>query len=358
MAKAKDGTIAFAFDIDGVLVKGKKPVPGARETIQLLQRLNIPFIFLTNGGGHTEEAHVAKLGQRLGLTLSAKQFVQSHTPYLDLVPQYADKTILVLGGHGQQIRDLAHAYGFKKVVTSSDFAAYYPHIHPFPEITKAHHDEHGRANEELLSTPIAAILCWTSPRDWCLDLQVVNDLLLSRGGIIGTVSRKNGDASLPNGGYLQDGQPQLFFCNPDFKWSTEHSQPRVAQGAFREALRGIWNYETQGMAELEYSIVGKPTNDTYVYAERVLREYSESLGVERGIDTVYMVGDNPESDIVGANAFISDCGIQWRSVLVETGVHVPGSVPKHTPHHTTTDVKKAVEWALKEEGVVVGRSEV
>ncbi|OTA70287.1 HAD-superfamily hydrolase [Hypoxylon sp. EC38] len=351
MAKAGDGTIAFAFDVDGVLVKGKNPVPGAYEAIQLLQYLHIPFIFLTNGGGRTEEAHVAKLGKQLGLTFSAKQIVQSHTPFLDLVPEYGEKTILVLGGHGQQIRELAHAYGFKKVVTTSDFMALHPHIHPFPEITKAHHDEHGRANDELRSTPISAILCWTSPRDWNLDLQVVNDLLLSSGGIINTVSPKNGDDSLPNGGYLQDGQPKLFFCNPDFKWSTEHSQPRYAQGAFREALKGTWRYETQGKAELEYSLVGKPTKATYVYAERVLREYSESLGVMQGIDTVYMVGDNPESDIVGANTFESSHGIQWRSVLVETGVHVPGSVPKHQPYHTTTNVKEAVEWVLKKEGV-------
>lgn len=63
---------------------------------------------------------MAKLGQRLDLTLHPRQFVQSHTPYLDLVPEFGQQTVLVLGGHGQQIRDLAHAYGFMKVVTSSD----------------------------------------------------------------------------------------------------------------------------------------------------------------------------------------------------------------------------------------------
>ncbi|KAI1140437.1 HAD-superfamily hydrolase [Hypoxylon sp. FL0543] len=348
MAKAKDGITAFAFDVDGVLVKGKMPVPGALETIQLLQRRRIPFIFLTNGGGYTEEAHVAKLGKRLGLTLSAKQFVQSHTPYRDLVPEYGEKTILALGGHGQQIRELAHSYGFTNVVITSDFMSLHPHIHPFPEITKAHHAEHARVSDTLRSTQIAAILCWTSPRDWTLDLQVVNDLLLSSGGVIGTVSPKNGDESLPNRGYLQDGQPKLFFCNPDFKWSTEHEQPRFAQGAFVEALKGIWKHETRGAAELEYTMMGKPTSATFAYAERVLREYCESLGVTHGIDTVYMVGDNPESDIAGARTFRSCHGIEWKSVLVETGVYVPGSVPTHQPHHTTKDVKEAVEWALKE----------
>ncbi|KAI1778282.1 HAD-superfamily hydrolase [Hypoxylon cercidicola] len=356
MTPAKERTVAFAFDIDGVLVKGKKPVPGARETIQLLQSRRIPFIFLTNGGGHTEEAHVAKLGQRLELTLHAKQFVQSHTPFLDLVPAYGDKTVLVLGGHGQQIRNLAHAYGFTKVVTSSDVVAECEHIHPFPEMTKDHHVEHGRGNGELRATKISAIMVWTSPRDWCLDLQVVTDLLLSDGGIIGTRSPTNGDSSLPNNGYQQEDQPKLFFCNPDFEWSTEHEHPRFAQGAFREALRGVWNHATRGRAQLEYEVVGKPTEATYKYGERVLREYGEALDASRTIDTVYMVGDNPESDIVGANSFRSEHGIVWKSILVETGVHVANSVSSHQPYHTATDVKEAVEWVLEEEDAIAGCS--
>ncbi|KAI2625842.1 HAD-superfamily hydrolase [Hypoxylon sp. NC1633] len=351
MARVEGTTTAFAFDIDGVLMKGKKPVPGARETVQLLQSLQIPFIFLTNGGGHTEEAHVAKLGQRLGLTLHEKQFVQSHTPFRNLVPEYADKTILVLGGHGQQIRELASAYGFKKVVTSSDLMVEFEHIHPFPEMTNAHHNEHGHCHGQLRGTKISAILVWTSPRDWCLDLQVVTDLLLSAGGQVGTRSCKNGDRSLPNNGYLQDGQPKLFFCNPDFEWSTEHEHPRFAQGAFREALKGIWSHTTSGRAELDYTVVGKPTVATYLYGEQVLRDHNEKTHRWRKITTVYMIGDNPESDVVGANSFKSQHGIEWKSVLVETGVHAPGSVPSHQPHHVAKDVKEAVEWVLKKEGV-------
>ncbi|KAI1081230.1 HAD-superfamily hydrolase [Whalleya microplaca] len=366
MVRARKRTVAFAFDIDGVLMKGTKPLPGAREAIQELQRRNIPFVFLTNGGGLTEEAHVAKLGQRLDLVLDTKQFIQSHTPFHDLVPEYGNKTILALGGHGQQIRDLAQAYGFKKVVTSSDIMKGCAHIHPFPEMTRAHHDEHGRrcsssddgsapsftsGSNDGTGTQIAAILVWTSPRDWCLDLQLVGDLLLSSGGRIGTRSPKNGDSALPNNGYLQDGQPRLFFCNPDFEWCTEHEHPRFAQGAFREALRGIWDFATRGLAKLEYTVIGKPTDGTYVYAEKALRRCAEDLNPAREIGTVYMVGDNPESDIIGANSFQSRYGFTWKSVLVETGIHVAGSVPAHQPYHMAKDVKEAVEWALNKEGV-------
>ncbi|KAI1380838.1 HAD-superfamily hydrolase [Hypoxylon crocopeplum] len=284
--------------------------------------------------------------------LDPGQFIQSHTPYLDLVPEYRDKTILAIGGHGQQIRKLAHDYGFKNVVISSDFVAQLKHIHPFPEISKGHHEEHGCCDINLRSTPISAILVWTSPRDWCLDLQLISDLLQSEGGLIDKRrSPKNNGRSFPNDGFLQDGQPKLYFCNPDFEWSTEHEQPRFAQGAFRAALEGVWSDRTGGKAKLEYTICGKPTLTTYVYGERALREYNERIRPSGKIETVYMVGDNPESDIAGANTFKSPHGTKWKSILVETGVHVAGSEPNHRPYHTTKDVMGAVLWALGEEGL-------
>ncbi|KAI1250756.1 hypothetical protein MGN70_007814 [Eutypa lata] len=405
-SSSSSSRIAFAFDIDGVLVKGTHPIPGAQAVLRKLQDKKIPFILLTNSGGHTEEAHVARLGQRLGLALDPRQFVQSHTPYLDLVPRYRDETILALGGHGPQIRDLARAYGFRRVVTSSDVAVSTEHTHPFPEMTGAHHEEHGRRllhlhhhHQETLAlrddvgddddhnpTRIAAIFVFSSPRDWCLDLQVVADLLLSRGGVLGGPrSAKNGDPALPNCGYQQDGQPELLFCNPDLEWATQHRHPRLAQGAFRAALAGVWRELTKGRAELRFGVCGKPSQTTFMYAEKTLVGFAASgraagggsgsgggsggrvsdvngeggrgreggvagVGENAGIKTVYMVGDNPESDIAGANAYSSQVGLEWKSVLVETGVHVSGTRPAHQPTYIASNVKKAVEWALSQQG--------
>ncbi|KAI0108527.1 HAD-superfamily hydrolase [Daldinia grandis] len=350
----KDSLPAFVFDIDGVFIRGEKLIPGASETVRLLQNRNDPFIFLTNGGGHTEQKRVEKLGQRLSLTLDAEQFVQSHTPYYDLVSEYGDKTVLVLGAHGDQIRDLANQYGFKKVLTSSDIMAERPLIHPFPEMTRAHHEKYGRNNNILDTTPISAIMFWSSSRDLGLDLQIITDLLLSAGGFIGTKSCKNGDASLDNCGYQQDNQPKLFFCNPDFLWSTEYHEPRLAQGAALAALKGIWYEITAGKGELLYTSIGKPTELTYNYAEKVLRNYGQKLDPSREITTVYMIGDNPRSDIAGAKNFESRYGYKWQSVLVETGVHVPGTVPAYQPDHTAANVKEAVEWVLRKEKLTNG----
>jgi ribonucleotide monophosphatase NagD (HAD superfamily) len=69
-------------------------------------------------------------------------------------------------------------------------------------------------------------------------------------------------------------------------------------------------------------------------------------GGDGKLGTVYMVGDNPSSDIQGANNFTSRLGTEWKSILVESGVHVAGAEPAHKPDAIMKSVKEAVEWAL------------
>ena len=438
--------IAFAFDIDGVLVRGKTLIPGARAALSLLLELGIPFIFLTNGGGRTEEQHVELLANRLSLPLYTEQFVQSHTPFHDLVDLYRNKTVLAMGGHGQSVRELAQAYGFKHVVISSDLVHEFPHIHPFPEISMEYHKHHGRkprrpsaieANEDMVSSvgnllgnipegsngstqeykngetsadqkarglnkaakltngashtlvrptfdrtvttdavtqkqhkqiEVAAILVWTSPRDWILDLQLITDLLLSSHGTFGSYSPLNGNPDLPNNGYQQDGQPKIYFANPDLAWATPHHLPRFAQGAFQAALEGIWDRLTKGKAELLAKKFGKPTQEMYTYGEKALLAWNEKAyamshdgreepeGMKKAapkIDKVYMIGDNPDSDICGANNHVSEAGIPWKSILVESGVYKACTKPAHEPNHIAKNVEEAVRWALQQEGVQV-----
>lgn len=125
---------AFAFDIDGVLMRGRVPLDGAKQTLEMLQTNSVPFILLTNGGGLTELDHAARLGLRLTMSIDEEQFVQSHTPFKTFVEQYKDEWIVVLGGHGSHVKDLAAKYGFnpEKIITSSDIAKHHPSIHPFP----------------------------------------------------------------------------------------------------------------------------------------------------------------------------------------------------------------------------------
>jgi len=140
MLRKPNDKIAFAFDIDGVLVRSKTALPGAKETLEFLECNGIPFIFLTNGGGATEKDHVALLGKSLGMpSLSEHQFVQSHSPFKNLVPSLKGKNILVLGGIGNKMREVANSYGFKHVLTSSDIYKAEPTAYPQVELTTEYH---------------------------------------------------------------------------------------------------------------------------------------------------------------------------------------------------------------------------
>ena len=359
-------TIAFAFDIDGVLIRSKARLPGAKETLSMLQEHNIPFIFLTNGGGRTEEDHAVHLGQQLGLQFSGDQFVQSHSPFRALVPTLKDATVLVLGGIGHKNCEVAKAYGFNNVITSSDIFCEEPAICPFADLTELRHLATGkdlscvpRTSEGQLK--IDAIFVFSNSQDWGLDLQLVMDLLLSRNGILGTISDKNGDPASPNRGYLQDGQPSIYFSCQDLTYAAKYPQPRMARGAFTKALEGIWAAHTGGARLIKSFVCGKPTQVTYEYAEKALlnyhtEKYAEDFADIRHlpeIETVYMIGDNPASDIAGANAFSSQAGIDWKSVLVESGVYEAGSVPEHQPTAIAKGVKEAVQLAFEAEGLIL-----
>lgn len=99
--------------IDGVLLRSSKPLPGASETLHYLQAHRIPFILLTNGGGKTEAQRVADLSKYLDVPIDETMFVQSHTPFTQLVEGHRDRTelkdgcVLVLGGEGNGCRHVA-----------------------------------------------------------------------------------------------------------------------------------------------------------------------------------------------------------------------------------------------------------
>ncbi|KAI1825806.1 HAD-superfamily subfamily IIA hydrolase [Xylaria intraflava] len=366
---------AFAFDIDGVLLHVAKPIPGATETLQYLQRHHIPFILLTNGGGKNEDDRVQDLSERLGVPLSTDNFVQSHTPFRELVDipwsrrdveeqsvqGLKDKNILVTGSNPEKSRLIAETYGFKSVITTADILAAHPNVFPFEPMLKTHY----AATARKLPSPnpkIAAIFVFNDPRDWALDTQIILDLLLSEAGVLGTYSPKNGRAEYENHGWQVDGQPDLYFSNRDLFWSATYHLPRFGQGAFQAALAGIWRQITADKAEMKRTSIGKPYARTYEYAERVLGHWRADLlkkaggadlgGDSRPLRRVYMVGDNPESDIRGANEYTSPQGTEWASILVRTGVWHKDrdGEPKYRPTTIVDDVKGAVEWALEREG--------
>jgi HAD superfamily hydrolase (TIGR01450 family) len=94
--------------IDGVLLRAHDPIPGAREALLFLQEQGIPFVLLTNGGGKHETERVKDISEHLDVPLDTSMFIQSHTPFADL-DEYKDKTVLVIGGDGDNCRRVAEA---------------------------------------------------------------------------------------------------------------------------------------------------------------------------------------------------------------------------------------------------------
>lgn len=90
-------------------MRSSKPIPGARQTLAHLQRHNIPFILLTNGGGVHESDRATDLSQKLGVPLHESILIQSHTPFAAMAEEKELKTspILVVGGAGDNCRRVA-----------------------------------------------------------------------------------------------------------------------------------------------------------------------------------------------------------------------------------------------------------
>ncbi|KAL8751351.1 MAG: hypothetical protein Q9184_006097, partial [Pyrenodesmia sp. 2 TL-2023] len=368
--------------IDGVLLRSSSPLPRARHTLLTLQRLLIPFILLTNGGGKHERDRCAELSSLLSVPISPSMFIQSHTPFADLANSttkpLADKTILVTGGDGERCRQVALSYGFKNVVIPADIITACPSIWPFA--SPQNYESHARPLPLPISSPssssspgsppsrnknltIDAIFIFNDPRDWALDTQILLDVLLSDGGILGTTP------SLPSPIQQQQQQQHhqtpLYFSNPDLLFASSHPSPRLGQGGFIASFLGVWDAITAGKRPLQYTTIGKPSQSTFEFAEKRLLEHRRELllgSPERGaaqgegkggIRKIYMVGDNPESDIAGGNGYRSPWGSHWDTVLVRSGVY-GGGEPAHRPSVVVDDVWDAVQWALEKEGWLDG----
>ncbi|KAH3902083.1 uncharacterized protein SCODWIG_02946 [Saccharomycodes ludwigii] len=380
---------AFAFDIDGVLIRGKETIPEARKALKMLNgenkyNIKVPYIFITNGGGRSEKARCKDLSSRLGISISEDQVIQGHTPMKDLVPVY--KNVLVVGGVLDSCRKVALNYGFENVYIPLDIMKWNPCVTPYyilsDEERKIAYD-----NVDFSKIHIDAILVFADSRNWAADQQIILELLLSKNGVMGTISD------------TFDEGPALYFAHSDFVWATDYGLSRYGMGALQVSIAAL--YQEHSGKELNVTRFGKPQRGTFRFAEKVLTKWrrntlesefdklkltsteqpplKEDEGEEEveeeitnetdsldddeddeGIvldsakeltldlppaSTVYFVGDTPESDIRFANSHDSS----WYSILVKTGVYQDGSIPKYKPKKICENVLEAVTFAIERE---------
>jgi ribonucleotide monophosphatase NagD (HAD superfamily) len=92
-----------------VLLRGRTPIPRAHEALLHLKSQRIPFILLTNGGGKTEESRAKELSWLLDVRINADMVIQSHTPFARFPAEQKERTVLVVGGEGDNGRLVAES---------------------------------------------------------------------------------------------------------------------------------------------------------------------------------------------------------------------------------------------------------
>ncbi|BCS20835.1 uncharacterized protein APUU_21267S [Aspergillus puulaauensis] len=301
--------MAFCFDIDGVLAHGNIGLQQAKDTLRILNGDNelgiqFPYILLTNGGGKTEEARCAQLTEVLGHPISTNQFIQSHTPMQALSEYY--ENVLVCGGEGFNIRKVAESYGFKNVVHPKDILAWDPSISLCRNFTEE--DKAQAQPRDFSNFKFDAILVLAESYDMSTDFQIILDLLLSANGKLMSWAK---DPASKNA--IARHIP-IYFSQGDLLSPTEHKgAARLHLGAFRVALEA--QYKALTGLDLDRLVYGKPERATYICADEVFKDWMEEIHNQRTLpENIYMIGDNPQSDIIGGNLY------GWNTCLVRTGV--------------------------------------
>ena len=71
--------VGVIFDIDGVLVRGRRVIGSAREAISKLKYHNVPILYLTNAGCETEEHKARSLQDHIGVEVCSVKLILQAT---------------------------------------------------------------------------------------------------------------------------------------------------------------------------------------------------------------------------------------------------------------------------------------
>ncbi|KAI8029236.1 Uncharacterized protein YKR070W [Camellia lanceoleosa] len=349
-SRPERSSFGIAFDIDGVILRGRVPIGGSPQSLRRLYgdsgTLKIPFLFLTNGGGIPESRRASELSDLLGVKILPSQVVQGHSPFKGLLKRFENE-LIVATGKGEPSLVMSE-YGFKKVLSLDEYAAYFDNIDPVSQYKNWTTEQaFNRCNISMdlvprynvFSESVKAAFVISDPVDWGRDIQVLCDILRSRG--------------LPAENNRH--QPALYFAADDLEYQAAFPAERLGMGAFRIALESIFNRIHH--SALEYTSFGKPNPFVFKNAETILRQIQASchddnvVGTEDMVSldfkTLYMIGDNPVVDIKGAQ----QAGHPWFSILTRTGVFREKENHAEFPADLVVDtVEEAVEYILSREG--------
>lgn len=308
--------LGFVFDIDGVLLLGPSVVPRAAEALMALSNANIPYIFLTNGGGETEAGKAAKVSKLLHVPIHAEQVVMNHTPLRPVARQFVDRRVLILGLEGLELPQcnrsksgvsvVAESLNLQRAITPRQLNLSDPTI--FPALEPIVTPEMQAAAAESTAAPpnaaaacsaatqpgcpassddFAAIMVLDDPHNWGLDIQACIDVL-NGGHPLGTGT----GAAVNAAGAVKQAVP-IYATNPDLSYAGQNAAPRLTVGSFMVALNAVWKANTRqagspsssssdgsqagSASEAENLVVhqyGKPTKVTFDFAQQHLAQWA------------------------------------------------------------------------------------
>uniref|UniRef100_A0A8C7WML5 Haloacid dehalogenase-like hydrolase domain-containing 5 n=1 Tax=Oryzias sinensis TaxID=183150 RepID=A0A8C7WML5_9TELE len=275
------------FDIDGVLVRGRIPIPAAKKTFEKLVNSQgqfvVPVVFVTNAGNCLRQTKADQLSHLLGVPITQEQVVMSHSP-LRMLRKFHDKCVLV-SGQGP-VLDIAKNVGFKNVISVDMLRESYPLLDMVD-----HNRRPKLPTNPVINLPkVEAVVLFGEPIRWETNLQLIIDVLLTNGN--------------PSGIHQSQVMPHLplLACNMDLMWMAEANSPRFGHGTFLVCLENIFKKITG--RELKYeALMGKPSELTYHFAEFLIRSQALERQWKLPITTLYAIGDNLMTDIYGANLY-------------------------------------------------------
>lgn len=280
-------SFGLLFDIDGVLVRGRTPIPAAKQCFRSLVDSNgkykMPVVFVTNAGNCMRQTKAEHLSHLLDVEVSPDQVMLSHSP-LRMFTQFHKMRVLV-SGQGP-VEEVAHNLGFQDVVTIDMLREAYPLLDVV--------DHNRRPKDSIPPTKglpsIDAVILFGEPIRWETNLQLIVDVLLTNGN--------------PDNNWSSVRYPHIpvLACNMDLLWMAEAKNPRFGHGMFLVCLESLYKKVTGNDLKYE-ALIGKPSVVTYNYAELLIRQQAEALGWAAPVKRLYAIGDNPMADIYGANLY-------------------------------------------------------
>ncbi|XP_029377864.1 haloacid dehalogenase-like hydrolase domain-containing 5 isoform X1 [Echeneis naucrates] len=280
-------SFGLLFDIDGVLVRGRTPIPAAKQCFKNLVdrdgKYKVPVLFVTNAGNCMRQTKAEHLSHVLGVEVSPDQVMLAHSP-LRMFTKFHKMCVLV-SGQGP-VEEVAHNLGFQDVLTIDMLRDAYPLL----DIVDHNRRPKGCIPSSKGLRPIDAVILFGEPIRWETNLQLIVDVLLTNGN--------------PDNDWSSVQYPHIpvLACNMDLLWMAEAKNPRFGHGMFMVCLESLYKKVTG--YELKYeALIGKPSIVTYNYAELLIRQQAESLGWTTPVKRLYAIGDNPMADIYGANLY-------------------------------------------------------